>query len=72
MPFTQPPPKKPNLPPIQTKWMEQEAVADPATGKLTERFTGRLSYEAQRYLLDLDQYQKALNEYLAAMAAAIP
>lgn len=58
MPFTTKPPAKPNPPPIPTVWIDAG--------------TGRLTQEAQDYILKLDQYHKALDAYLVAMAAAIP
>lgn len=58
MPFADAPPKRPVAPPIPTVWI------DLASGKLTQ--------EAQRYIIDLDQFFKALDAYLVAMAAEIP
>lgn len=58
MPFTDAPPKRPIAPPIPTVWVDMQ--------------TGRLTLEAQRYVIDLDQFFKALDAYLVAMAAEIP
>ena len=58
MPFTDAPPKLPVAPPIPTVWVDMQ--------------TGRLTLEAQRFVIDLEQFFKALNAYLVAMAAEIP
>lgn len=57
MPFTTAPPDRPIPPPLPTIWIDDD---------------GRLTREAQDFILKLDQYLKALDAYLKAMAAAIP
>lgn len=57
MPFTDAPPKRPIPPPIPTVWVDQN---------------GRLTVEAQNFVIKLDQFLKALDAYLVAMAAEIP
>ena len=58
MPFTTAPPKRPIAPPLPTVWVDLK--------------TGQLTKEAQDYILQLNEYHKALDAYLAAVAAAIP
>ncbi len=58
MPFTTALPPFPILPPIPTVWTDPE--------------TGRLTREAQDYMIRMDQYDKALRVWLAAFAAAVP
>lgn len=57
MPFTTPPPKYPVPPPIETVWVDKD---------------GRLTQDAQRFILELVQYLRALDAHLVAMAAEIP
>lgn len=57
MPFTTAPPERPIPPPLPTVWIDGD---------------GRLTREAQDFILKLEQYFKALNAHLVAMAAAIP